>query len=102
MDYVATMKKAEEQAERGSTLHTVVEVFDVWQWEEESLPPDAEQQARELFALANENRRKEGHHPLDPDYVMKNLQWRHAQQCPGSPWKHLRNTPSPATNRAVP
>lgn len=97
MYYAGNMTEARRQAVRGSTLHTVGTVFDAWQWERD-LPPDAEKQARQLFALANENRHREETYrdcPIDPDFVIGNLKWRHAQQSPSSPWAGLSNTPCP-------
>lgn len=97
MNYQQNMQEGQKQAERGSTLHAVGAVFDAWQWEEK-LPPDAEAQARELYALANKNRHKDPaspNVPIDPDFALMNLKWRHAQQQPDSPWSSLRDTAAP-------
>lgn len=94
--YPQYMAQARIQAERGSVMHTVGEVHSAWNHERD-LPPDAEEQARSLFRLANRKRRN-GPTPnvtIDSEYVLGILRWTHAQQDPNSPWGHLRDTAVP-------
>ena len=73
--------EAEQEAKSGNLLWVLGLIHDAWLWNC-NLPSNAEDRARDLFRIANSNRKKRSFNiEIDPNFVIGNLWERHRLQC---------------------